>query len=346
MPFDPTERRRLGVTPVEVTRLGLGGAPLGGLYAAVDDDEAAATVRHAWDIGVRYFDTAPLYGYGSAERRMGRVLREHPRGEFALSTKVGRVIVADADIPSGADVDRQEHDGHENAFYVGIGRARPVFDYSSDGVVRSIEESLERLGLDRIDIALIHDPDDHWKAAIDGAYPALARLREAGVVRAIGAGMNQSAMLARFAREGDFDVFMVAGRYTLLDQEALADLLPLCRERGISVVIGGVMNSGILADPKPGSRFNYVPAEADVVERAQRLATVCARHGVPLKAAAIQFPLAHPTVASIVAGVRQIDHLDEYPALFRFAIPGDLWSELRAEHLLPDDAPTPIEAVA
>jgi D-threo-aldose 1-dehydrogenase len=346
VPFDPSERRRLGATRVEVTRLGLGGAPLGGLYTAVDDDEAAATIRHAWDIGVRYFDTAPLYGYGSAERRMGRVLREHARDEFTLSTKVGRVIIPDTDIQTGADVDRQEHDGRENAFYVGTDRVRPVFDYSSDGVVRSIEESLERLGLDRIDIALIHDPDDHWEAAIDGAYPALARLREAGVVGAIGAGMNQSAMLARFAREGDFDVFMVAGRYTLLDQEALADLLPLCRERGISVIVGGVMNSGILADPKPGSRFNYVPAEAHLVERAQRLASVCARYGVPLKAAAIQFPLAHPTVESIVAGVRRIDHLDEYPALFRLPIPGDLWDELRAERLLPAEAPTPVEAVA
>ena len=218
---------------------------------------------------------------------------------------------------------------------------RPVFDYSFDGVMRSVEESLERLGLERIDIAFIHDPDDHWEAAIGGAYPALERLRADGVVRAIGAGMNQSAMLARFAREGDFDVFLLAGRYTLLDQSALADLLPICEEKEIGVVIGGVMNSGILADPRPGSRFNYVPAAADVVARAEQLAAICARHGVPLKAAAVQFPLAHPAVVSVVAGVRRIDHLEEYPELMRRPIPADLWAELRREGLLAEGAATP-----
>ncbi len=341
MPFDPGERRRLGQTPAVVTRLGLGGASLGGLFAAVDDTEAAATIGRAWQIGVRYFDTAPLYGYGSSERRMGRVLRERPRDEFVLSTKVGRLIRPEGEVGSDADVDRQEFDGRENAFYVDTGPVRPVFDYSRDGVIRSIEASLERLGLDRIDVAFIHDPDDHWEAAIDGAYPALARLRESGVVSAIGAGMNQSAMLARFAREGDFDVFMLAGRYTLLDQEAFPELLPLCEERGIAVIVGGVMNSGILADPTPGSRFNYVPAGEDRLRRAQRLAAICARHGVPLKAAAVQFPLAHPAVASLVAGVRRVDHLDEYPALFALPIPPDLWAELRSEQLIPPDAPTP-----
>ena len=341
MPFDPGERRQLGQTPAVVTRLGLGGASLGGLFAAVDDTEADATIGRAWQIGVRYFDTAPLYGYGSSERRMGRVLRERPRDEFVLSTKVGRLIRPEGEVGSDADVDRQEFDGRENAFYVDTGPVRPVFDYSRDGVIRSIEASLERLGLDRIDVAFIHDPDDHWEAAIDGAYPALARLRESGVVSAIGAGMNQSAMLARFAREGDFDVFMLAGRYTLLDQEAFPELLPLCEERGIAVIVGGVMNSGILADPTPGSRFNYVPAGEDRLRRAQRLAAICARHGVPLKAAAVQFPLAHPAVASLVAGVRRVDHLDEYPALFALPIPPGLWAELRSEQLIPPDAPTP-----
>ncbi len=341
MPVEPDERRRIGRTPLEVTRLGLGGAPLGGLYTAVDDDEADATIRRAWEIGIRYFDVAPLYGYGAAERRMGRVLRELPRDEFVISTKVGRLIRPTDDLPPHADVDRQAHGGRENFFYAGTGPVRPVFDFSGDGVVRSIEESLERLGLDRVDIAFIHDPDDHWDAAIGGAYPALARLREAGVVKAIGAGMNRSAMLARFAREGDFDVFLLAGRYTLLDQDALAELLPLCERRGIAIVVGGVMNSGILADPTPGSHFNYVPATDDLLARAQRLASICARHGVPLKAAAVQFPLAHPTVASIAAGVRRVDHLDEYPALYRMPIPSDLWTELRAEGLIPPDAPVP-----
>jgi D-threo-aldose 1-dehydrogenase len=187
----------------------------------------------------------------------------------------------------------------------------------------------------------IHDPDRHWEAAITGAYPALARLREEGVVRAIGAGMNQAEMLARFAREGDFDVFLVASRYTLLDQSALVELLPLCLERGIAVVIGGVMNTGLLAAPGPGSRYDYKPAGADPIERARRLQTVCDRHGVPLKAAAVQFPLAHRAVVSLLAGVRSVEHLDEYPDLMRRPIPGELWSELRHEGLLAAEAPTP-----
>jgi D-threo-aldose 1-dehydrogenase len=217
-----------------------------------------------------------------------------------------------------------------------------VFDYSRDGVRRSLEGSLERLGIERIDIAFIHDPDDHWEAAIGEAYPELARLREEGTIGAIGAGMNQAGMLARFAREGDFDAFLVAGRYTLLDQAALPELLPLCVEKRIAVVIGGVMNSGLLADPRPGATFNYVPADAGRVARAERVRSVCERHGVPLKAAAVQFPFAHPAVASLVAGVRSIDHLDEYPELMRRSIPAELWSELKSEGLLAAGAPTPV----
>jgi D-threo-aldose 1-dehydrogenase len=341
MPFDPTERRRVGRTSLNVTRLGFGGAPIGGLFSAVSDADAVATVRHAWDLGIRYFDTAPLYGYGASERRIGAALAGMPRDEFAISTKVGRLIRPSDAFAEDADVDRQELDGRENAFYVGTGTVRPVFDYSYDGVMRSLEESLVRLGLERVDIAYIHDPDDHWEAAITGAYPALERLRADGVVRAIGAGMNQSAMLTRFAREGDFDVFLLAGRYTLLDQSALADLIPICEQKEIAVVVGGVMNSGVLADPRPGSRFNYAPAAADVVERAERLAAICARHGVSLRAAAVQFPLAHPAVVSVVAGVRRIDHLEEYPALFREPIPADLWAELRHEDLIVAGAPIP-----
>jgi D-threo-aldose 1-dehydrogenase len=341
MPFDPTERRPVGRTTLTVTRLGLGGAPIGGLFEEVREDDAVATVDHAWRLGIRYFDTAPLYGYGLSERRMGRALRDRPRGEFVLSTKVGRLIRAADRIPVGADVDRQALNGRDDAFYVGTGPVRPIFDYSAEGVTRSIEESLERLGLGRVDIALIHDPDEHWEAAIGGAYPALHRLREQGVVGAIGAGMNQSEMLARFAREGDFDVFMLAGRYTILDQDGLAELLPVCLEKRISVLAAGAMNSGILADPRPGSRFNYVPAPPALVERARRLKAVCARHAVSLKAAAVQFPLAHPAIASLVAGVRRIDHLDEYPALFREPIPVALWDELRTDGLIASDAPTP-----
>jgi D-threo-aldose 1-dehydrogenase len=341
MPFDPTERRDLGRTGLTVSRLGLGGASIGGLFEEVRDEDAIATIDRAWELGIRYFDTAPLYGYGQSERRMGLGLGDRPRDAFVLSTKVGRLVRPTDGIPAGADVDRQALDGHEDAFYAGTGPVRLIFDYSAGGVTRSIEESLERLGLDRIDIALIHDPDDHWADAIGGAYPALHRLREQGVVGAIGAGMNQSAMLARFAREGDFDVFMLAGRYTILDQEGLSELLPLCLEKGIAVIAAGVMNSGILANPAPGGRFNYVPASAAVVDKARRLEASCARHGVPLKAAAVQFPLAHPAVAAVVAGVRRIDHLEEYPGLLRMSIPAALWDDLRTDGLIPPNAPTP-----
>jgi D-threo-aldose 1-dehydrogenase len=341
MPFDARERVDLGRSGLRVTRLGFGAAPIGGLYTAVDDADARATVDRAWELGIRTFDVAPLYGYGAAERRLGSALAGRPRDEFVLSTKVGRLVRRSDAITPTDDVDPQAMDGRQDAFYVRREPVRMVFDFSADGVRRSIEESLARLGLDRIDIALIHDPDTHWAAAIDDAFPALARLRGDGVVRAIGVGMNQSAMLARFAREGDFDVFLLAGRYTLLDQDALGELLPLCVERDIAVLAGGVMNSGILADPTPGGRFDYQPAPPAIVERARRLGAICARHGVPLRAAAVQFPLAHPAIRSLIAGVRRIDHLDEYPELMAHPIPADLWSELRAEGLIDPVAPVP-----
>jgi D-threo-aldose 1-dehydrogenase len=272
---------------------------------------------------------------------MGLALRQRPRDEFVLSTKIGRLVRPADRIPDGADIDRQARDGDEDAFYADTAGRRMLFDYSAEGVKRSIDESLERLRLDRIDIAFIHDPDDHWETAIGDAYPALHRLREQGVVGAIGAGMNQSAMLARFAREGDFDVFMLAGRYTILDQDGLDELLPLCTAKGISILVAGVMNSGILTDPRPGSRFDYVPAPEALVDRARRLEAVCARHRVSLKAAAVQFALAHPAVASVVAGVRRVEHIEEYPDLFRAPIPAGLWDALRSEGLVRRDAPTP-----
>jgi D-threo-aldose 1-dehydrogenase len=341
VPFEPTELVPLGRTALRVSRLGFGGASVGGLFAPVGETEAGATLERAWEVGVRYFDTAPLYGYGLSERRVGAALRGRDRATFVLSTKVGRLIRPIDAIGSDADVDHQAEGGRDDAFYPASGAVRPVFDYTADGIRRSIDESLERLGLDRIDIAFIHDPDDHWQAAIDGAYPALHRLREEGVLGAIGAGMNQSAMLTRFAREADFDAFLLAGRYTLLDQEALPELLPLCLDRGIAIVLGGVMNSGILAGPRPGSRFDYRPADPRLLERARRLDAICIRHETTLKAAAIQFPLAHPAIACLVAGVRDVAHLDDYPAMMRASIDADLWVELRAEGLIPPDAPTP-----
>jgi len=342
MPFEPTERVVLGRTGIEVTRLALGGASIGGLFRPVPDAQADAVVRRAWELGIRTFDTAPLYGYGVSERRMGAVLREQPRDAYVLSTKVGRLVRPIGDIPPGVDIDRQRLGEREDAFYVRSEPVQLVFDYTADGVRRSIEESLERLGLDRIDIAFIHDPDRHWEQALEGAVPALLRLREEGVVRAVGAGMNQAPMLARFARETDLDVFLLANRYTLLDQSALDELLPLCEARGIGVLVGGVMNSGVLADPRPGATFVYVPAPDELVERARRIGEICARHGVCLRAAAAEFPLAHPAVASLVAGVRSVEHLDEYPTLLREPIPAGLWAELRAEQLLALDAPVPV----
>ena len=341
VPYEPFEPMPIGTTDLEVTRLGFGSASIGGLFRSVDDHDAVRTVDRAWDIGIRYFDVAPLYGYGNAERRLGLALARRPRTDYILSTKVGRLVRPTGSIPPGSDIDRQALGGREDAYYADTAGRRIVFDYSANGVARSLEESLERLGTDRIDLVFIHDPDVHWRSAIDGAYPALHRLREQGVVGAIGVGMNQSAMLARFAREAEMDAFLVAGRYTLLDQDALPVLLPLCLERGISVLIGGVMNSGVLADPRPGAHFDYGPAAPEVLDRARRLAAVCERHGVPLRAAAVQFPLAHPAIAGLIAGVRSVEHLDEYPALMRRPIPTALWDELRADGLIAADAPTP-----
>ncbi len=341
MPYDPFERVPLGRTDLSVTRLGFGAASIGGLFTPVADDDAVDVVGRAWDLGVRYFDVAPLYGYGTAERRLGVGLAGRPRDAFVVSTKVGRLVRDVGVIAPGADMDRQALGDREDAYYADTAGRRIVFDYSADGVRRSIEESLERLGLSRVDIAYIHDPDDHWEAAIGEAYPALDQLRSDGVLGAIGVGLKQSAMLARFAREGDFDAFLLAGRYTLLDQDALPDLLPLCAARGIAVLIGGVMNSGVLADPRPGATFDYGPASPAVIERARGLAAACERHGVPLRAAAMQFPLAHPAVTGLIAGVRTVEHLDEYPALLRRAIPTALWDELRAAGLIAQEAPTP-----
>jgi len=341
MAFDPFERVAVGRTGLQVTRLGFGAASIGGLFRPVADEDAVAAVDHAWDLGIRSFDVAPLYGYGAGERRLGAALRPRPRDDFVLSTKVGRLVTTAANVPPGADVDRQAFGGRENAFYADVGDRRIVFDYSGEGVRRSIAESLDRLGLDRIDLAFIHDPDDHWQAAIEGAYPELARLRAEGVVRAIGVGMNQAPMLERFVRETDIDAVLVAGRYSLLDQVALDGLLPAALERGVAVLVAGVMNSGLIADPHPGATFDYLPAPAALIDRARSLGAVCERHGVPVRAAAIQFPLAHPAVTGLVAGVRTPAHLDEYPAAFRRDVPAALWADLRAEGLLRPDAPVP-----
>lgn len=337
--MNPAERVQLGKTRLTVTRLGLGTAPLGGLFQAVDDVQASVVVERAYAAGIRFFDTAPLYGYGLAERRVGHILRRRPRHEFVLATKVGRLLRA------GAPPDETQY-YHGEPFYKGTPPLNPVFDFSYDGVMRSVEESLDRLGLARIDILHIHDPDAHFEEAVSGAYRALDRLRSEGTVGAAGAGMNQAEMLVRFAREADFDCFLLAGRYTLLDQSGLAELLPLCEKKDIAVIIGGVYNSGILARPRRGATYNYIPAEPAMLEKAQRLETVCARHGVPLAAAALQFPLGHPAVASVLIGCRSGAEVDENIRLFRLNIPAAVWDELRAERLIPETAPVPGDRAA
>lgn len=326
--MNAADRTRLGRTALEVTRFGLGTAPLAGLYEAVPEAKGLAVISRAWDAGIRHFDTAPLYGSGLAEIRVGKALHDKPRDEFVLATKVGRLLRADAPPEPGQN-------------FKGTPPVNPVFDFSYDGVMRSVDESMERLQLDRIDILHIHDPDAHYDDAIRGAYRALDHLRSEGVIRAVGAGMNQAEMLSRFAREGRFDCLLLAGRYTLLDQVALDELLPICVEQGIGIIAAGVYNSGILADPKPGARYNYTAAPAPLLDRARKIRSVCDSHGVPLKAAALQFPLGHPAVSCVVVGCRSVEQLAESLAMFEADIPAALWRDLKAKGLLRDDAPTP-----
>ncbi|WP_055711209.1 aldo/keto reductase [Streptomyces torulosus] len=326
--------RTLGRTDVEVTELSYGAAGMGNLYRPVADEEAAAAIDAAWDAGIRTFDTAPHYGLGLSERRLGEALRDRPRDTYTVSTKVGRLLV-----PADADGDG-DGDDLANGFAVPA-TLRRVWDFSADGVRRSLEASLDRLGLDRVDIVLLHDPDDHAEQALDEAYPALERLRGEGVVGAIGVGMNQSALPARFLRETDIDVVLLAGRYTLLEQEGLTDVLPEAAARGRSVLIGGVLNSGLLTDPAPGATYDYAPAPEPVLDRARRLKAVTERHGVPLRAAALRFPLGHPAVASVLTGARSTDEVRDTVEQLRAPVPASLWDELRAEGLLAPDVPVP-----
>ncbi|MFI6059685.1 aldo/keto reductase [Streptomyces sp. NPDC051286] len=327
-------RNRLGTSAVEVTELSFGAAAIGNLFREVDPAQAAAAVDAAWDDGVRYFDTAPHYGLGLSERRLGAALRHRPRDSYVVSTKVGRLLD-----PLPADP-IASYDGLSEGFAVPATHRRR-WDFSADGVRRSIEDSLERLGLDRIDIAYLHDPDDHAEAAFREAYPTLEKLRSEGVVAAIGAGMNQTAMLTRFLRDTDVDTVLCAGRYTLLDQSALAELLPEATARGRSVVVGGVFNSGLLADPRPGATYDYTAAPLTLLDRALRIKAVAEGHGVPLRAAALHYPLAHPAVATVLVGTRSPDEIRDAADLLSREIPDALWDELRAEGLLTEDGHRP-----
>jgi len=305
-------------------RLGLGCAQLGNLYRAMTDETATAIVDAAWLTGVRYFDTAPHYGLGLSERRLGAALRDRPRDEYVLSTKVGRLLEENPAYAGERDTD---------GFDVPATLVRRR-DYSRDGVLRSLESSMDRLGVDRIDIAFVHDAEDHVEEALAGAIPALIELRDQGVLRGIGLGMNFDRVLAEFVRRSDVDTIMVAGRYTLLEQPALDELLPLCEERGVRVVAAGVFNSGILASPTPGTTYNYEEAPAALVQRAQRIADLCARYGVELPAAAIAMPARHPAVEAVVLGASSVRQVESNAARAAAEIPPALWETLVAEGLL------------
>ncbi|MCY3733285.1 MAG: aldo/keto reductase [Chloroflexi bacterium] len=311
-----TDASQIGRTSLQVTRLGLGG-----VFLAVDagPEEAEALIDRAATLGVRYFDTAPMYGNGESERRYHEPLARLNRSDFVLSTKVGRRL-------------RQDAGGSEPWH----------FDFSRDGVLRSFESSLERLGVDHIDILLVHDPDDHEDRAVREAFPALIELREQGLVGAIGAGMNQWEMELRFARELPLDCFLLAGRYTLLEQGALAEFLPYCEANGISVVAGGPYNSGILAsDLDDAASYNYRAAPVEMLDRARAIKAVCDRHDVPMKAAALQFILAHPAVAAVIPGAASVAEVEENARMVETPIPVALWDELKHAGLLDFAAPTP-----
>jgi D-threo-aldose 1-dehydrogenase len=328
----PLELSFVGKSNLRVTRLGLGGAGFGGSFRDVPEETAVVAVKRALELGINFFDTAPVYGCSKSELRVGRVLSGRSRNSFVLATKVGRLLVP-------RDPDKDAASKWENP-----PRLRPVFDFSYDGAMRSFEESLKRLGMDRVDILYIHDPDDHYDEAISGAYPALRKLRSEGVIGAIGVGMNQAEMLARFAREGDFDCFLLAGRYTLIDHTGLRELLPLCVEKCISVIIGGPYNSGILATgARPLAQFDYEDAALPILEKVRKCEEICSRHGVPLKAAALQFPLAHPAVAAVIPGAESAAEIEDNFKMASYPIPRDFWADLRRDGVLPSGAPVPGE---
>jgi D-threo-aldose 1-dehydrogenase len=338
--MDPATTRRFGRVDLPVTQLGFGGGPIGNIFRRVSEDAAAAIVNEAWDAGVRFFDTAPMYGHGLSESRLGAALRWRRRDDFVISSKVGRVLTA-----------APRHSVDFSPWVDGLPN-RMRFDYSYDGTLRSLEDSLQRLGLERIDIVFIHDCDvfthgaqhqpGRFREAMDGAWRALDRMRAEGVVRAIGVGVNEWQVCHAALQERDFDCFLLAGRYTLLEQEALDEFLPLCEARGAAVVLGAAYNSGILATgATPGAKYNYAPAPESILTRVRGIEAVCTRHGVPLKAAAMQFVLGHPAIPTTVPGCRSVAQMAETIEAFRHVIPAAFWAELKSERLLRGDAPVP-----
>jgi D-threo-aldose 1-dehydrogenase len=336
----PIPTRKLGRTGLTVTTLGFGSAPLGDIYEVLDDQTAIDTVATAAEAGVTLFDTAPLYGQGSAEHRIGTALRRRPRGSYVVSTKVGRVL---SPAPKGRV---------RTSRFVGGLEFNVTNDYTYDAAMRSHEHSLMRLGLPSVDILLIHDADawthgpeageQRYREAMGGAYKALEKLRSEGVIKGIGLGLNDPVYMARYLRDGDFDCILMAGRYSLLEQPALAEVLPICAERNVGVILGGVFNSGILATGAiAGARYNYTPAPPEILAKVTAIERVCRAHGVPLATAAMHFPLGHPAVSSLALGAVTPDEVRRNAAAMATRVPSALWQDLKAERLLDASAPVP-----
>jgi D-threo-aldose 1-dehydrogenase len=334
------KQRKFGRTSLSVTDMGFGAAPIGNFLKPISEETSAAMIERAWAAGIRYFDTAPLYGHGLSELRLGQALRWKPRKDYVVSSKVGRLL----------------HPAPRESIvftpWVDAAAFRIEFDYSYDGAMRSLEDTLQRMAIERIDIAFIHDCDVfthgekqqkiYFKEAMEGSYRALLKLREEGVVKAIGFGVNEWQVCHEALKRGDFDCFLLAGRYTLLEQESLDEFLPLCDARKAAVVIGGGLNSGILATGAvPGAKYNYSPAPDHVMDKVRKIETVCARHKVPLPAAALQFLLAHPAIAAHVPGTRTVEQMGQNIAWISHPIPVDFWAELKHKKLLREDAPVP-----
>ncbi len=336
----PDEKRKFGRADLDVTVMGFGSAPIGNIFRPISEEESEAMISASWNAGLRYFDTAPMYGHGLSEARCGHGLRWYPRDEFALSTKVGRILKSKPRVKI------------DFTPWVDGLPFEATFDYSYDGTMRSIEDSLQRLALERIDIAFIHDVDvfthgpemhkQRFREAMDGCYRALDRLRSDGVVKAIGVGVNEWDVCYEALKQNDFDCFLLAGRYTLLEQDALDGFLPLCEERNAAVVVGGGFNSGILATgATEGAKYNYAPASEAIKNRVRNIEAVCREYDVPLPAAALQFVLGHPCIPSIVPGTRTVAQLEQNLAWISHPIPADLWPTLKANGLIREDAPVP-----
>lgn len=336
----PDTKRQFGRVDLQVTAFAFGTAPVGNIFREIDEETSEAMFQTSWDAGVRFYDTAPMYGHGLSELRTGQALRWKKRDDFVLASKVGRVLHP------------AKRETINFAPWVNAAPFTMEFDYSYDGTMRSFEDSLQRMALERMDVVFIHDIDvftrgkdqpEVFKTAMDGCYKALARLRDEKVVKAIGVGVNEWEVCHEALKQRDFDCFLLAGRYTLLEQEALDQFLPLCQARGAAVVVGGGFNSGILATgARPGAKYNYAPAPAHVMDKVARIEAVCMDYNVPLPAAALQFVVAHPAVPAFCAGTRTVEQLQQNLAWFSHPIPAEFWAALKARGLLRDDAPVPV----